>query len=121
MGASVYHMYGENGEYNLKFVSDDGKYEGVYDKNGTELTEVNDPINMGTYNYADPSICFGVVHGYFDVIPYDFRLGGWGNTRDSVEGCKKACVAATNGATKNKFKNNIDAVAYRNQIEGRIQ
>lgn len=67
-------MYGENGVYNLKFVSDDGKYEGVYDKNGTELTEVNDPVNMGTYNYADPSDT--LEHTIFDVKPYDYRLGG---------------------------------------------
>ncbi|MBD5544787.1 MAG: VWA domain-containing protein, partial [Lachnospiraceae bacterium] len=116
---SLYHMYGENGEYNLKFVSDDGKYEGVYDKNGTELTEVNDPINMGTYNYADPSNV--LEHTYFDVLPYGIPGLAWGNTRDSVRGCKQACVAAIFGYTKDKFKQNNDAKSYRSQIEDRIQ
>lgn len=55
VGQSIYHMYGKDGEYNLKFVSADGLFEGVYDKAGNLLTELNDPINMGTYNYCDPA------------------------------------------------------------------
>ena len=113
--ASLYHMYGENGEYNLKFVSSDGKYEGVYNKNGTELTEVNDPVNMGTYNYADPSD--GLEHTYFDVITYS----RWGNTRDSVEDCKKASAATELAITIFKFNQNNAAKSYRSQIENRIQ
>ena len=114
MWDSLYHMYRENEECNLKFVSSDGKYEGVYNKNGTELTEVNDPVNMGTYNYADPSVCFGVVHGYFDVITYY----NWGNTRASMEKCKEAIKSEDNSK---KYNENADAKAYRIQIESRIQ
>lgn len=109
VGASVYHMYGENGEYNLKFVSDDGKYEGVYDKNGTELTEVNDPINMGTYNYADP-VDNPIGHFFFDVTTYY----SWGNTRASKEAIKSE-------DNSKKYNENADAKAYRIQIESRIQ
>ncbi|GHU46872.1 hypothetical protein FACS1894120_4400 [Clostridia bacterium] len=32
--ASVFHMYGKDGEYNLKIMSDCGKYEAVYNKQG---------------------------------------------------------------------------------------
>ncbi|GHV48673.1 hypothetical protein FACS189499_08580 [Clostridia bacterium] len=56
-------MYGTNGEYNLKFVSLDGKYEAVYNKNGVLLKAENDPINMGTYKYT-PDI----------KLPYIFPL-----------------------------------------------
>lgn len=76
-------------------------------------------LSVRTYNYADPSNT--LEHTIFDVKPYDYRLGGWGNTRDSVEGCKKACDAATDGTAKDKFKYNNEAVAYRNQIEVIIQ
>ncbi|GHV49384.1 hypothetical protein FACS189499_10410 [Clostridia bacterium] len=55
-------MYNTNSIYNLKFISKDGKYEGVFhptDLNNIEnpatwilLMEENDPANMGTYNYG---------------------------------------------------------------------
>lgn len=75
---SVFHMYGKGGEFNLKFVSYDGKFEAVYNKNGELLTKANDQINMGTYNYADPDD--GIKHFIYDVVPY-FK---WGNTRNSL-------------------------------------
>jgi hypothetical protein len=57
------------GEYNLKFVSKNGrKYEAVYNYAGELLDENNDPVNMGTYNYADPSN--KLKHGRYDVCPY---------------------------------------------------
>jgi hypothetical protein len=67
--SSAYHMFGKDGEYNLKFVSSDGHYEAVYDKHGRLLTDKNGSINMGTYNYAGhgaPS--WG--HSQWDVAPY---------------------------------------------------
>ena len=60
---------GENGEYNLKFVSEDGKYEAVYNKEGISLTQYNNPENMGTYNYADQNRDL-INHTIFDVLPF---------------------------------------------------
>ncbi|GHV49392.1 hypothetical protein FACS189499_10440 [Clostridia bacterium] len=65
-------MYGTNGEYNLKFVSKDGKYEAVYNKDGVLLTVENDPVNMGTYNHASPDDI--VNHFFEDVRPYSDNL-----------------------------------------------
>jgi hypothetical protein len=48
----AFHMYGTDGEYNLKFISADGHFEAVYNKDGILLTQENDPKNMGTFNYA---------------------------------------------------------------------
>jgi len=69
---SLYHMYGNRGGYNLKFVSYDGIYEAVYGENGVLLTEYNDPVNMGTYNYSPHEIdeLHYANHGNFDVLPY---------------------------------------------------
>lgn len=44
-----------------------------------------------------------------------------GNTRDSVEGCIKACVAVFDFSTIKKFNQSNDAKFYRNQIKDRIQ
>ncbi|WP_027399779.1 RHS repeat-associated core domain-containing protein [Anaerovorax odorimutans] len=63
--ASIYHMYGTNGEYNLKFVSKNGHFEGVYSSLTKKL--VTDPINMGTYNYAYP---YSLNHFTYDVNPW---------------------------------------------------
>ena len=51
--ASGYHMYNKDGGYNLKFISKCGKYEAVYDRYGNLLDEYTDPVNMGTYNFAN--------------------------------------------------------------------
>ncbi len=37
------------------------------------MTESNDPVNMGTYNYTDPAD--KIQHGLLDVLPYEM----WGN------------------------------------------
>lgn len=78
IGNSLYHMYGEDGLFNTKFISNDGegKYEGVYNKEGLLLTEENDPRNMGTYNYCGPTVDF-ILHGILDVAPYRT----WGNAK----------------------------------------
>jgi hypothetical protein len=75
---TMFHMFGENGEYNLKFVSKDGYFEAVYNKTGDLLTEINDPINMGTFNYVNP-ITEPQKHSKLDVYPYLL----WGNTENS--------------------------------------
>ncbi|MDE7360316.1 MAG: cellulose binding domain-containing protein [Oscillospiraceae bacterium] len=69
LSSSLYHMDGVNGEYNLKFMSSCGKYEAVYNRNGELLTEINDPVNMGTYNYVDFNTDFW-GHKKYDVDPY---------------------------------------------------
>jgi hypothetical protein len=53
-GDTAFHMYGYDGEFNVKFLSEDGFFEAVYDKNGDLLTDENNPLNMGTFNYGSP-------------------------------------------------------------------
>ncbi len=90
VGQSTYHMcptdFSGSGLYNLKFISNDGKFEGVYvnnetnKNNGFPCTERTDPMNMGTYNYCgeyinDKTISVsGGKHFLFDMLPY-FSLG----------------------------------------------
>ncbi|QQO08717.1 hypothetical protein [Breznakiella homolactica] len=74
---SLLHMYGPDGEYNLKFISSDGYFEAVYNRAGELLTEENDPVNMGTFNYADPVSAPG-KHSVYDVLPYFV----WNNTEE---------------------------------------
>ncbi len=75
--------------YNLKFISNDGKYEAVYvNTYGNEsnkvlaATDKTDPTNMGTYNYCGEYVSDGAVsisgarHWLFDIHPYD----SYGNT-----------------------------------------
>lgn len=107
---SQYHMYNteacydENegvykGEYNLKFVSKDGKFEAVYNYVGILLDENNDPVNMGTYNYASPSDM--LKHAYLDVMPYTdewyitslFPFYGGGKGWFNVPGVSVDCSA----------------------------
>jgi len=78
--SSGYHLQGTDGEYNLKFVSYDYYCEAVYNKKGILLDENNDPINMGTYNYA-AGISNINAHGKFDVSPYL----KWGNSANSIQ------------------------------------
>ncbi len=73
-GQSAYHMYGKDGEFNVKFITDDGLFEAVYNKSGVLLTEKNDAVNMGTYNYASP-VSDPEKHIIYDILPYSI----WGN------------------------------------------
>ncbi len=68
---SLFHLYGEDGAFNTKFISNEGegKYEAVYNKRGMLLTEENDPINMGTYNYCSHTVD-KQMHQSLDVIPF---------------------------------------------------
>jgi hypothetical protein len=74
---TVLHQMGKNGEYNLKFVSDDGHFEIIYNRDGKKITQENDPKNMGTFNYADP-VLNPEKHTVLDVMPYFI----WGNTEE---------------------------------------
>ncbi len=99
---SLFHMNGEDGFYNVKFVSICGKYEAVYNKAGELLTAENDALNMGTYNYYS-YLKNDKVHGIYDVIPYVFfgnTLNSWGVHKVSAENVEK----------------DIKAMEYRNDI-----
>jgi hypothetical protein len=76
-GETVLHQLGKNGEYNLKFVSADGHFEIIYNKDGKKITQEGDPKNMGTFNYADP-VLNPRKHSVLDVMPYFI----WGNTEE---------------------------------------
>lgn len=71
---SVFHMYGENGEYNLKLVTPmklyggDVIFEAVYDIKGDLLDVYNDPVNCGTYNFASPKD--EIEHLMYDLYTY---------------------------------------------------
>ena len=77
---TAFHTYGEDGAYNLKFISSDGHFEAVYNKSGELLTADNDPLNMGTFNYGDYRT-ENMKHLKYDVWPY-FK---WNNTRKAAE------------------------------------
>lgn len=86
IGQSLYHMYGEDGVFNTKFISNEGegKYEGVYNKEGLLLAEGNDPVNMGTYNYSSATVN-AILHFGLDMLPYYI----WGNAKGYKAGKKR--------------------------------
>ena len=75
------------------------------------MTEFNDPVNMGTYNYADQTLgIFGIIgHGLLDVAPWGFPHN-WGN----IPGVPIPNTSDENGK---RYKNNATAVSYYNEIE----
>jgi hypothetical protein len=77
--STQFHMFGSYGEYNMKFISADGHFEAVYNIDGEKLTEKNDPMNMGTFNYGDP-VNEKLRHVVYDVLPF-FE---WKNSRKSM-------------------------------------
>lgn len=113
---SGYHMQGLDGEYNLKFVSYDDFYEAVYNKKGILLDENNDPINMGTYNYAAgiPKIN---AHGIYDVSPYLI----WGTTLKSPQKGKDAINKGLNLGFSNYKKHAKSIFLYRQNLFGMQQ
>ncbi len=66
----IYHEQGYSDDYNTsgnnKYISADGKKEIVFNEKGEV---VKDPVNMGTYNYADPEE-HPVQHFFKDMLPY---------------------------------------------------
>ncbi len=87
IGNSLYHMYGEDGLFNTKFISNEGegKYEGVYNKEGLLLAAENDPVNMGTYNYSSITVN-AILHFGLDMLPYY----EWGNAKGYEAGKKRS-------------------------------
>ncbi len=108
IGQSLYHMYGEDGVFNTKFISDEGegKYEGVYNKEGLLLAEENDPVNMGTYNYSSATVNF-VLHLALDMVPYY----EWGNVKGYEAGKKR---------DKKDFYSNQEAQDAYNKIKAEM-
>jgi len=114
-----------NGLYNLKFMSKDGKNEGVYiniygDNNnnsnkGLACTERTDPKNMGTYNfsgmyYKDGKISkSGFKHLMLDINPYN----KYGNaSKDDLP--KDGEKSGQNGT---RYDNDSDAKQARKTFE----
>ncbi|HSO26202.1 MAG TPA: hypothetical protein VLR54_06245 [Methanobacteriaceae archaeon] len=110
---SMYHMQGVDGEYNLKFISYDGFCEAVYNKNGVLLDENNDPINMGSYNYA-AGISNINAHKIFDINPY-FE---WGNAANSPQKGKDDINKGVNLAAANYKKYAASVYIYRQNLFG---
>lgn len=120
-GGAIYHMYDTEacydesndvykGEYNLKFVSKDGKYEAVYNYDGVLLDENNDPVNMGTYNYASPNDWLD--HFNLDIKPYSnewYIIVAGGKGWFNVQGVTVDCAASS----KNLRKYNKNEFASR--------
>lgn len=117
VGSSLYHMQGDDGMYNMKFVSANGFCEAVYNRYGKLLTEENDPVNMGTFNYG-AGIPEAGSHQRFDIDPYL----EWGNSAGSPQ---KGSLAISLGVrlASNAYNMNKEKVnEYRKfMMEGRIR
>lgn len=73
-----YHLFNFadlNGALNVKFISDSGRFEAVYNTETGKI--VTDPANMGTYNYSPGSLdLFKFIdHSVYDKEPWK----QWGN------------------------------------------
>ncbi len=107
---TLYHMFGTDGEYNLKFVSSTNSgntFEAVYNIDGVLLTEKNDPSNMGTYNYCSDQISIG-KHQTLDVKPYKL----YGNVSGVLYPGDEA-----KDENRQKYDRNDDAKTYREYYE----
>lgn len=110
---SMYHMQGENGPYHLKFNSYDGYCEAVYDRSGQLLDETNDPVNMGTYNYA-AGISSPSAHAKYDVSPYLL----YGNTMNSPQKGIEAINTGVKSAKLFYTTKREDVFLYRKKLFG---
>lgn len=109
---AAFHMSGDDGIFNLKFVSKDGQHhEAVYNKEGKLLTEKNDYINMGTYNYIGPDDADG--HILYDVKPF-YK---WGNVSNTGRGDLKELKIAGENIGKFLLSDWISKEAQNNYNE----
>lgn len=113
---STYHIQGADGEYNLKFLSAEGFCEAVYNKYGILLDQKNDPVNMGTFNYA-AGIKEANAHEKYDVIPYL----KWGNTLDSPEKDRTSINKGVHTALLNYKAHSASVFKYRKILFGMQQ
>ncbi|HEX2945204.1 MAG TPA: hypothetical protein VHT96_04540 [Clostridia bacterium] len=116
IGASCYHIQGTDGEYNMKFISYNGFCEAVYNKKGVLLTENNDPVNMGTFNYA-AGIRSINAHIKYDISPYI----KWGNTADSPQKGSMSINKGVNSALINYKKHSASVYIFRETLFGMQQ
>ena len=114
VAGSGYHMQGADGEYNLKFESYDYYDEAVYNEKGILLTENNDPINMGSYNYGVSS---REAHIRFDQFPYLM----WGNAANSPQKGKDAINKGVKLGLINYKKHAASVYLYRQNLFGMQQ
>ena len=94
-GADEFHEYthgtqGEEAIYNNKYLSPNGGHFEIIicEAPGKDPYIVNDPINMGTYNYASNEnflLIYWFDHLFRDVVPYFF----YGNTAEDEGGLLK--------------------------------
>ena len=111
-----YHMFGTDGEFNLKFGSSKNTgycFEAVYNKDGKLLTEENSPVNIGTYNYCSDQADED-LHQELDVKPYK----EFGNTPDISSRYPGEKLKKDN---EEKYDDNTDAQNHRKSVEGRIK
>lgn len=96
------YNYGEiNGALNIKFISKDGRFEAVYNRGTGEI--VDDPANMGTYNYAPGSVnpVKYFNHNKYDKEPWK----KWGNIKGfSYENIMKLESAHGTDEADNNYK-----------------
>lgn len=97
-----FNYEGINGALNVKFLSSDGRFEAVYNTGTGKI--VNNPANMGTYNYAPGSVnpIRFYLHNKYDKKPWK----KWGNEKgfsyDDIIGLESG--HGTDEATKNNKK-----------------
>lgn len=111
-----YHMFGTDGEFNLKFGSSKNTgycFEAVYNKDGKLLTEENSPVNIGTYNYCSDQADED-LHQELDVKPYK----EFGNTPDTSS---KYPGQKAKDYNRTKYNNNKEAQNHRKSVEGKIK
>ena len=65
------HQFTAINKDNVKYISEDGKYEVIYNNEGYR---VDDLMDIGTYNFANPKEYY-LEHFIVDVLPWIF----WGN------------------------------------------
>lgn len=130
VGSFGYHMcstsFSETGSYNLKFISKNGRNEGVYinyygsnnkNKNkGKACTEKTDPKNMGTYNFSGMYYAKGKAskeakdHFELDMVPYY----SYGNvSRNDLPNL----FEQMSNSNANRYNDNYDAKNSRNKFE----
>ncbi len=76
---SALHQNTSDDNSNKKYVTADGHFEVVYDKNGKLLSENYYPVDMGTYNYGVSA----TEHTELDIVPYYQYKGNVKNSGES--------------------------------------
>lgn len=111
VGEAVFHMYGDGGEYAVKYISSAYKrFELVYHSKNNSI--ILDDFNMGTYNYGYGPNNSKMGHTLWDVIPFYY----WGNTAEANSGSNLGYnLVGLNllaGTNKSRFDNNVEAQYY---------